>query len=70
MLTLKIGRQEYEITEKDLFIENLNCIQLVRENGRWLILPKSAVEKLFDYGVTAKNSERYEMCSEIRIEKK
>jgi len=69
MLILKIGRQEYEITEKDVFLENSNCIQLVREK-KWLRLPKSAVKKLFDYGVTTNNSERYEMCSEIRIEKK
>ena len=70
MLTLKIGRQEYEITEKDLFIENFNCIQIVRENGKWVILSKSAVKKLFDYGVVTKSSKRYELCSEIRIEKK
>ena len=34
-INLKIGRYEYEITEKDTFMDNGHCIQLLSQKKQW-----------------------------------
>jgi hypothetical protein len=57
-MKLKIGRHEYEITEKDEFMDNGACVQLTTQskerNARWEkrphpVLSKKAVKALSKY---------------------
>lgn len=34
-INLKIGRYEYEITDKDKFMDNGHCIQLLSQKKQW-----------------------------------
>ena len=35
LLTIKCGRYEYVITERDLFMDNGACVQLLSQRGPW-----------------------------------
>lgn len=50
MLTLKIGRNKYDITENDKFLDNGACIQLLTQNknkpGAWGRRPVPVLSKM------------------------
>ena len=57
-MNLKIGRDEYEITNKDLFMDNGACVQLMtqaKRYGDWgrkitPMLSKKAIKEIDKYG--------------------
>jgi hypothetical protein len=53
MFELKIGRDTYQITENDRFLDNGACVQLVTQKGRWenysyknIVLTQKAVREI------------------------
>ncbi len=54
LITLKIGRHSYDITEDDCFMDNGNCVQLITQSkeyagwGRWAnpVLSKRAIKEI------------------------
>ena len=49
MITLKIGRNEYFITNKDRFMDNGACVQLLtqsKEPSKWGRVPNPVLSKL------------------------
>lgn len=56
MLTLKIGRYEYEITEKDTFMDNGACVQILSQKKQFKdwhyvtpVLSKKAIKQISKY---------------------
>ena len=48
MITLKIGKYNYAITEKDEFMDNGSCVQLLtqsQEKGEWGHIPSPTLSK-------------------------
>lgn len=48
ILTLKVGRHTYDITEKDLFMDNGACVQLLtqsKETPDWGRIPNPVLSK-------------------------
>lgn len=65
MFVIKIGRNEYEITPDDRFMDNGACVQLITQKGpfkKWnyesLILPKREINRLEKMG-RIEHSHRY-----------
>ena len=62
MITLKIGRHEYDITSDDEFMDNGSCVQLLsqsKERSDWgrtpnPVLSKRAVKQIYSYDIISK----------------
>lgn len=57
MISIKIGRKEYQITPGDRFMDNGACVQLISQKGpfkKWdytsLVLPKREINRLNNLG--------------------
>lgn len=76
VMILKIGKHEYTITEKDVFLDNGCCVQLLTQSKvfkNWgymtPVLSKKAIKELENYGVE-KTFSKHKGCSEWRINSK
>lgn len=73
MWKMKIGRNEYEITERDVFLDNGHCIQCLtkRKMDGWFEIPikltKKAEKELLSQPHTRTESDKYKNCYDIRI---
>jgi hypothetical protein len=73
VMVLKIRNQEYEITEKDKFLDNGSCIQLITKNrslGKWNtatpVLTKKAIKDIEPFRGESKEYPS-EFCSGCKI---
>ncbi len=74
-ISIKIKRHTYEITNKDSFLDNGACVQLItqsKEKANWghrpnPILSKKTIKELLSYNHTRQDSDTYPNCTEIRI---